>query len=346
MEKIMNRIGVMIAGALLASGGAMAQVEPVDIALATQGNYRGGFSEGVWSEHWLTVHLIAQNNREHLANFYFGPHEPGVPMFSAVGRTEDGVTRFSGEVTMDEAWFGTQVIEAEVVAAGDPPVVGKLTGTLTGPGGVKTFELERVELGSPTLGLAPPEGAVVLFDGTNMEHWERYPLTWPMSGDGFQVSKSDLITKEQFGSKRLHLEFRTPFMPSARGQQRGNSGVYIQGVYELQVLDSFGMEAADNFCGGFYQQAPPIVNATLPPMEWQTYDIDFTAPQFNEAGEKIENARVTVHHNGILIHDDLELTDRTPGGMGGAERAMGNLLLQDHGDRVAFRNVWILPLED
>ena len=332
---------------VILSSWAMAQVSDTDIALATQGNYRGGFTEGAWSEHWLTVHLIAQNNREHLANFYFGPHEDGIPYFSITGRTEDGVTRFEGEVSIEGAsWFGTQQFKGEIVTAGDPPVAGKFTGTLTGPGGTKTFEVERIELGSPTLGEEPPAGAVVLFDGTSMEHWERYPLTWGITGDAFQVGGSDLITKQQFGSKRLHLEFRTPFMPSARGQQRGNSGVYIQGVYEIQVLDTFGLERADNFAGGFYQQAPPLVNACLPPMEWQTYDIDFTAPKFNEAGEKVENARVTVHHNGILIHDDLELSDRTPGGMGGPERALGHLLLQDHGNSVQFRNIWVVSLDD
>src|SRR5690606_3194543 len=131
----------------------------------------------------------------------------------------------------------------------------------------------RVELGSPTLGLAPPEGAIVLFDGANLDDWERYPLTYSITGEGFRVSDSDLITKREWGSHRLHLEFRTPFMPSARGQQRGNSGVYIQGRYEVQVLDTFGLEPADNYCGGIYQQAVPLTNACLPPMEWQTYDI-------------------------------------------------------------------------
>jgi hypothetical protein len=344
----MKRMGVFLCMAWMVMGAAAAEVTDAEIALATQGNYRGGFTDGPWQEHWLTIHLIAQNNREHLANFYFGPHEEGTPMFSIQGRTEEGVTRFSGDVSIEGAgWFGTQRFEGEIVTAGNPPVAGPFTGTLDGPGGVKRFEAERVELGSPSMGAEPPAGAVVLFDGSSMDDWERYPLTWGITGEGaFQVGGSDLITKEQFGSKRLHLEFRTPFMPSARGQQRGNSGVYIQGVYEIQVLDTFGLEPADNFCGGFYQQAPPIVNACLPPMEWQTYEIDFQAPKFNDAGEKTQNARVTVHHNGILIHDDLELTDRTPGGMGGPERAAGNLLLQDHGDRVQFRNIWILPVED
>jgi hypothetical protein len=128
-------------------------------------------------------------------------------------------------------------------------------------------------------------------------------------------------------------------MPTARDQGRGNSGVYIQSRYEVQVLDSFGLEGEDNECGGIYSIAKPAVNMCLPPLAWQTYDIDFTAARYDEQGNKTKNARVTIKHNGVVIHDNLELPHGTPG-----RNAEGPgpdaLFLQDHGNPVAFRNIW------
>ncbi len=130
-------------------------------------------------------------------------------------------------------------------------------------------------------------------------------------------------------------------MPTARGQGRGNSGVYIQGRYEVQVLDSFGLDGKNNECGGIYSIAEPIVNMCLPPLSWQTYDMEFTAARFDDDGKKIQNARATIKHNGVVIHDDLELTHGTPG-----YHAEGpepdSLFLQNHGNPVAFRNIWIV----
>jgi len=197
---------------------------------------------------------------------------------------------------------------------------------------------------SPTLGAKPPEGAVVLLDGTNLDAWERWPLKWIMVEEGaMQVAGSNLVTKQEFGDCRIHLEFRTPFMPDARGQGRGNSGVYVQGRYEVQVLDSFGLEPADNGCGGIYKIATPKVNACLPPLEWQTYDIDFKAPRFDASGRKTQNAVITVRHNGELIHDAVVLETTTPGGITDKEGATGPLLLQDHHDPVRYRNIWVVP---
>jgi hypothetical protein len=130
--------------------------------------------------------------------------------------------------------------------------------------------------------------------------------------DGKYLGATNCYTKDKFGDHSLHIEFRTPFMPEARGQARGNSGVYIQGRYELQVLDSFGLEGKNNECGGIYTIAEPIVNMCLPPLVWQTYDIDFTAAEY-DGDKKTKNARVTVKHNGVLIYDDLELPTGTPG---------------------------------
>ena len=131
-------------------------------------------------------------------------------------------------------------------------------------------------------------------------------------------------------------------MPTARGQGRGNSGIYVQGRYELQVLDSFALGGQNNECGGIYSISEPIVNMCLPPLVWQTYDIDFVAARYDNSGEKIQNASVTVGHNGVLIHDDLELTHGTPGRHPEGPEPEA-LFLQDHGNSVVFRNIWVYP---
>lgn len=132
-------------------------------------------------------------------------------------------------------------------------------------------------------------------------------------------------------------------MPKETGQARGNSGVYLQDRYELQVLDSFGLKGVDNECGGIYKEASPKVNMCFPPMAWQTYDIDFTAPEFDAAGKKTKPAKVTIKHNGVVIHDGLELKSNTPGGFFKTEvPEPGSLYLQNHGDPVVFNNIWII----
>jgi len=202
--------------------------------------------------------------------------------------------------------------------------------------GKKLGELSKIKRESKTLGMEPPKGATILFDGT--------------TADGFQGGKIieekllgvGCTSRETFQDHKLHIEFRTPFQPSDSGQGRGNSGVYIQGRYELQVLDSFGLKGENNECGGIYQIAQPRLNMCYPPLAWQTYDIDFTAAKFDEDGKKTSNARVTIRHNGVLIHDDLELPRETPGGTSGEIKEGGPLYMQDHGNPVAFRNIWIV----
>ena len=156
-------------------------------------------------------------------------------------------------------------------------------------------QLKHVVRLSPCLGAAPPPGAVVLFDGTSLDGWERRdpkqretPVGWTIS-EGFMhvVPKTgDIMTKKKFTDFQLHVEFRSPFMPEARGQERGNSGVYLQGRYEVQVLDSYGLKGEDNECGGIYKISPPRVNMCAPPGQWQSYDITFHAPRFDSIGNK------------------------------------------------------------
>ncbi len=234
---------------------------------------------------------------------------------SAEGQLDDGVLRF----TVDEADVEVKDGMLTIAVAGE---------TLA--------KLEKVDRKSPTLGTKPPTGATVLFDGRSVAAFENGKLV-----EDQWLAATNVFTKQKFGDHTLHIEFRTPFMPAARGQARGNSGVYMQGRYELQVLDSFGLEGENNECGGIYSIAKPNVNMCLPPLVWQTYDIDFTAARFDDGGQKVKNARVTVKHNGVVIHDDLELTHGTPG-----YHAEGPgpdvLFLQNHGNPVVFRNIWVV----
>lgn len=207
--------------------------------------------------------------------------------------------------------------------------------TLQGADGKTQAELKRVERKSPALGAKAPADAVVLFDGTDTKSFDAAQ----MSADGNLMAGTTTIPK--FGSSKIHLEFRLSWMPQAQGQARSNSGVYVHDCYETQVLDSFGLEGKDNECGGFYSVKAPDVNMCLPPLVWQTYDIDFVAPKYDAAGQKIGNAKITVRHNGQLIHDSIELPKATPGrqGEGPAPRPFH---LQGHGNKVKYRNIWVL----
>ncbi|MCS7016095.1 MAG: DUF1080 domain-containing protein [Gemmatales bacterium] len=198
-----------------------------------------------------------------------------------------------------------------------------------------------------------PVGAIVLFDGKNFDNWTKTdgksPPGWKIVHGAMEVvpRTGNIMTKQRFEGKfKLHVEFRVPYMPQAQGQARGNSGVYVQGRYEVQILDSYGLKSQKNDCGAIYDIAAPRINACKAPTIWQSYDIIFQAPVC-EHGRKKLPARMTVYHNGVRIHDDVAIpVDNTRAGLGGDPCTPGPVMLQDHGDPVQFRNIWLLPLRD
>ena len=203
--------------------------------------------------------------------------------------------------------------------------------------GKKIGELKRVVRKSPTLGAKPPKGAVILFDGDKhgADQWK-----------GGRQTKDGLLmegctSKRTFGDFKIHFEFRTPYKPKARGQGRGNSGVYAHGRYEVQILDSFGLEGRHNECGGIYSTKAPKLNMCYPPLTWQTYDVDFTAAKFKD-GKKVANALMTVRHNGVVIHDKTVCDHSTTASPMREGPQPGPVFFQNHGNPVRFRNVWVV----
>lgn len=202
---------------------------------------------------------------------------------------------------------------------------------------------------SPTLNARPPmmdANTVILFDGkdwSNFTDKEGKPSQWKVE-DGIAIANGgDTISKESFGDFQAHIEFLCP-VSDKEGQAKSNSGVYVHGRYEIQVLDSFGMPPADNLCGGIYRLATPLASAARPAGQWQTYDIIFRAPVLSTAARHGTPARITVLHNGIVIHNNVELPTTTAGGIDQMPVRAGPILLQDHGDPVQFRNIWVRRL--
>jgi hypothetical protein len=151
-----------------------------------------------------------------------------------------------------------------------------------------------------------------------------------------------VTSKQKFGNCKLHIEFRLPYMPKATGQGRGNSGCYLQGRYEVQILDSFGLTGKNNECGGIYSIKDTDQNMCFPPLAWQTYDIDYTAATFGADGKKTKNARITVKHNGVVVQDNVELDHATTAAPVAEGPTPGPLYLQNHGNPIRFRNIWLV----
>ena len=152
-------------------------------------------------------------------------------------------------------------------------------------------------------------------------------------------------TTQTYTDFQLHAEFRLPFKPEARGQARGNSGFYLQSRYEVQVLDSFGLEGVENECGALYKTRRPDFNMCYPPLSWQTYDLDLTSPRFDAQGNKLADMRITVWQNGVMIHNNVEIPNKTGGGAQEGPTPLPTKL-QDHGNPVVYRNIWLIDTSD
>jgi hypothetical protein len=203
----------------------------------------------------------------------------------------------------------------------------------------------------------PPADAVVLFDGRSLDAWRSgrdsvSPAPWRIVDGAMEVvpGTGGILTATPFGDVQLHIEWMTPAPPRESGQNRGNSGVFLMGQYEVQVLDSWENETyADGQAGSIYGQFPPMVNAALPPGTWQSYDIVFRRPRFDAAGKVTQPARVTVLHNGVVVQLNAALVGPTSHMVRAPYEAHADRLplgLQDHGQAVRFRNIWVRPLTD
>ena len=254
-----------------------------------------------------------------------------------LGGGKIGKVELDGKAEADAVTFKSKGGEVEWTATYSP-------GALKGTAGGAPFEAKRVQRKSPTMGKQPPAGAIVLIDGKNFENVQpTKPIEeWKVGEDGsIQITKGDVRSKQQFdGSFDYHVEFMCPLMPPARGQGRGNSGCFLPNGDEVQVLDSFGMDTyKGGGCGGLYNYKDPDVFdvfslASLPPLEWQTYDMEYRVEKVD--GKLTGKPKVTVYHNGIKIHDAAEL--KFPA-------KKGDVHWQDHGNPVRYRNIWLVEVK-
>ena len=286
---------------------------------AVQGEYLGESTRAGGRE--IGAQVIADGNGTFTAVFLSG----GLP-----GEGFDGKTRIAVQGKRDG--------EVVVFKSSDPNGYsgqindGKLTART---GDSENLTLKKVERESPAAGAKPPQGATVLFDGTNVDAWQNGKM------DARHLLEAGTRTKRKYQDFVLHVEYLLPFKPEARDQERGNSGIYMQDRYEVQILDTFGHPPEFNGAGSLYRQHSPIVNMCYPPLRWQTYDIDFHAAKFDSTGKKVHNAVVTVKHNGVVVQDHYEITNKT--GAGAKEGPEpGPIQLQGHHNPVFFRNIWVI----
>lgn len=300
------------------------------------GNYQGAFASKGWEATPIRAEVMAMSKIAWRINLFVGGEDGTEKKFELPARLDKGTPVVDGNIDLGGEYKVGGTVKDEV-----------FVGKLEGKGKSADFTLKRVMLQSPTLGKPVPEGGNSLLDGTNIAaNWVRTPEQWCMQADGsMEVCSSSLKTTQEFGDAEYHIEFMCPFKPNARDQERGNSGCYFMGRYEVQVLDNFGDPPADNWCGGIYKKAKPIMNASLPPLTWQTYDVTFIAAKFDASGNKTADAEITVLHNGKLIHDHAKLSGPTPGGVSDQDGPKGPLMLQDHDNPVRYKNIWVKPIK-
>jgi hypothetical protein len=290
-----------------------------DVDFQLQGEYFGQTREPNGRLGYTGLQVIALGEGKFDAVHYEG----GLP---GGGWNRSDKRRLSGE---RDGHVLTLVGDAEHI------VIENDRATFLSPDGRPLGSIARIQRVSTRANAAPPRGAIVLFDGSHVDHFKGATMT----DDGLLNMGTEFA--DAYQDFHLHIEFRLPYMPHARGQGRANSGCYLHGRYEVQVLDSFGLDGVKNECGALYTQRAPDVNMCFPPLRWQTYDITFTAPKFDAEGNKTANARITVLHNGVPVHDDVELTGKTGNGQQEGPQPQP-IKLQNHGNPVVFRNVWLI----
>jgi hypothetical protein len=325
-SSIRRELGVLLTGftgavvaALVAPGFLAGGPAPVDPFM---GDWQGSFKPRRGKPEPLVAQVIPMGDGWYHANFLPAFDRRVEPIASLEGHVVESAVQFRG-------W-------GDVSAYRGPDWVGaigggKFTGKVPGREG-GTFELTKVVRLSPTLGAEPPGGAEVLFDGTSFENWKlargKGDIGWKLAGGAMVVvpGSPGIASKRTFTYGTIHLEFRTPYKPKAREQGRGNSGVSAHGR-EVQVLDTYGLKGRDKECGAIYNRHQPLVNMCAPPLQWQTYDITY------EPAPDGKSARMTVRHNGVVIHESLTF--------GGPLKPTA-LRLQEHGSAVAYRNIWLV----
>jgi hypothetical protein len=321
--------------------------------------------QGNWTGDWnldkdagggkQTAKVVALGNGDYLGSFtaYDGSEQQNETFkFNIRGTADlDGNVHFETTIQLGGR-LGT--FEWKAVIKG-----GKFTGRYTNnknyTGG---FTLKREEKKVESLGMKPLPAAVVLFDGKTFNHWRRLDdekIAWEIVDDAMRINpstklkgeiiKSHLVSKQTFKSAQIHLEYRTPFMPGTRDQDRGQSGLFLNGCYEIQILDSFGVDASDEVAGAIFKRKAPTQNVSLPPREWQALDITYQGPKFGEDGKIKMAGEITVIHNDVMVLDRIRVQEPTDGAIRKPSTEPSGLILQDAGHSVEFRNIWLVVLE-
>jgi len=298
--------------------------EPLE--MAAQGEYRGHLRvNGERTE--VFAQIAAMGEGQFVARFLTTLTERVQPIGVMSGQLDGGSVVFSGP----DGWSAQLDIDGQ---------------TLTGEPDLTMMKIFRA---SPTLAAPPPQGAVVLLGPQTTDltgkwtRWREQDPNWNLRPGGAveALRNHNLMSQREFGDAIIHVEYWQPLQAAQRDQRRGNSGVYVQGLYEVQILDSFGIAGTDVDDGAIYEIATPIVNMSLPPGQWQTLDIKFTAARMD--GDQVSShARMTVYHNGVLIHDDVEVNRPTRAAPYNAIRELGGVFLQGRCP-IRFRNIWVLP---
>lgn len=328
--------------------------------------------QGYWVGEWRlksgnggkqTGEVVALGNGEYQAAFTAydgGEMQKETFRFLINGALVKDVATFATSINLGP--LGTFQFKAEMkdaVFAAEYTDGGKYSGT---------FKLKRVQRKPDSLLAKPLTGAIVLLAAADPQDWQQAwrnsagaAPDWMLSESFLQVARpegqdkpSHLVSKQTFNDAQIHLEFRTPLIAKARGLERGDSGVFVQGRYEVQIVDSFGQARKlnnfglpddDDSAGAIFKHKAPLENATLPPGEWQTLDITFLAARYDAAGKATRPAEMTVRLNDQLVQDSVKLAGPTEGAPIQDQTTPAGLILQDSGYPVQYRNIWVVPLD-